>query len=148
VAADVDARAKTLASLPLFIRLPRDVMARIAGLATDFEVPAGQLLIEANLAGAGMFVIEEGVVVVHTRTGHLELGPGEVIGELALFTSRGVRTARVQAKTPVRALALGRESFCKLVAEEPALSLGLLEVLAERLAAAVGADPGQTGSPI
>ena len=137
----IGARAKTLASLPVFTRLSASVMERIAALATDFEVPAGQLLIEANAAGSGMFVIEEGVVVVHTRSaGRVELGPGEVIGELALFTSRGVRTARVQAKTPVRCLALGREDFCKLVADEPSLALGLLEVLAERLAVAVGAD--------
>ena len=140
MATSIDARAKTLASLPLFTRLPPDVMEKIATLATSFEVPAGQLLIEANLVGSGMFVIEDGTVIVHTRTGRIELGAGEVIGELALFTSRGLRTARVQAKTPVRCLALGREDFCRLVTEEPSLAIGLLEVLAERLASAVGAD--------
>jgi cGMP-dependent protein kinase len=140
MATSIDARAKTLASLPLFTRLPPDVMEKIATLATSFEVPAGQLLIEANLVGSGMFVIEDGTVIVHTRTGRIELGAGEVIGELALFTSRGLRTARVQAKTPVRCLALGREDFCRLVTEEPPLAIGLLEVLAERLASAVGAD--------
>lgn len=115
-------------------------MERIAGLATDFEAPAGLLLIEANEPGAGMFVIEEGVAAVQTRTGRYELGPGEVVGELALFTAEGVRTARVQAKTDVRCLAVRRDDFCKLLLDEPTVAVALLEVLAERLAAAMTGD--------
>jgi CRP/FNR family cyclic AMP-dependent transcriptional regulator len=140
VAASIDARARTLASVPLFTRLSPSVIAQLASLATEFEVPAGQLLIEANAKGSGMFVIEQGVVVVQTRAGRLELGPGEVIGELALLTAKGVRTARVQAKTLVRCLAVGRDDFCNLLLDEPRVAVALLEVLAERLAAAVGAE--------
>jgi CRP-like cAMP-binding protein len=60
-----------------------------------------------------------------------------VVGELALFTAEGIRTARVQTQTPVRCLALGRDDFCQLLLDEPRVAVALLEVLAERLAAEV-----------
>jgi CRP/FNR family transcriptional regulator, cyclic AMP receptor protein len=63
-----------------------------------------------------------------------ELGPGEVVGELALLRRDGARSARVQAKTPVRCLAIDRESFRRLLAEEPGLALAILEVVVDRLA--------------
>jgi CRP-like cAMP-binding protein len=135
----IDTRAQKLAALPLFARLAPAAMERVAGLAAEFEAPAGLLLIEANEPGAGMFVIEEGNVVVSTRTGRYELGPGDVVGELALFTAEGLRTARVQTLTDVRCLALRREDFCQLLLDEPTVAVALLEVLAERLAAEVTA---------
>jgi CRP-like cAMP-binding protein len=132
-----DTRVRKLAAVPLFARVTPEAMARIAALATEFEAPTGLLLIEANEPGAGMFVIEEGSVLVSTRTGRYELGPGDVVGELALFTAAGIRTARVQTQTPVRCLALRREDFCQLLLDEPRVAVALLEVLAERLAAEV-----------
>jgi trk/ktr system potassium uptake protein len=82
-----------------------------------------------------MFVIEEGTVVVQARgRRRRELGAGEAVGELALLTSAGVRTARVQATTPVRCLAVARDDFRRLLLAEPALAVALLEIVATRLA--------------
>jgi CRP-like cAMP-binding protein len=131
---DVDARTRTLVSVPLFAGLPEATMRRIAEAACDFDVPAGQLLIEANAPGSGMFVIEEGSVEVHTHTGTFRLGPGECIGELALLTAEGVRSARAQATTPVRALALARDDFRAILDDDHGLALWLLETVATRLA--------------
>jgi CRP-like cAMP-binding protein len=39
----------------------------------------------------------------------------------------------VQAQTPVRCLAIDRESFRQLLADEPKLALAILEVVVERL---------------
>lgn len=130
----VDARTRTLAVVPLFSGLPHETMKRIAEVACDFEAPAGFVLIEAGTAGSGMFVLEEGRVDVHTHAGHVELGPGEAIGELALLTARGVRTARVQAKTPVRCLAIARDDFQTILDADHGLALWLLETVATRLA--------------
>ena len=135
--ASLAARTRTLSDVPLFQGLPQATMRRIARVAADFEVPAGHVLIEANTAGSGMFVLEEGVVLVQMRGRKaLELGPGQAVGELALLTAAGLRTARVQAKTPVRCLAIARDDFRTLLAEEPKLTLWLLETVATRLARA------------
>jgi CRP-like cAMP-binding protein len=134
VTTDLDTRTRTLAAVPLFAGLPATTMQRIAAAACDFDVPAGQLLIEANAPGSGMFVIVDGSVEVHTHTGTFQLGPGEAIGELALLTARGVRSGRAQATTPVRALALARDDFGAILADDHGLALWLLETIATRLA--------------
>jgi CRP-like cAMP-binding protein len=143
VPASIAARTRTISGVPLFQGLPHATMRRIAWVAADFEVPAGHILIEASTAGSGMFVIEEGVVVVQTRSRRaLELGPGEAVGELALLTAAGLRTARVQAKTPVRCFAIARDDFRTLLTQEPKLTLWLLETVATRLADASAPSSG------
>jgi CRP-like cAMP-binding protein len=120
--------------VPLFSELSLWSLERIARVASEVELPAGRVLIEPNAPGAGMFLIQEGTVVVHIRgKGPRELGPGEVVGELALLRRDGARSARVQAKTAVRCLAIDRESFRRLLADEPKLALAILEVVVERL---------------
>ena len=48
-----------------------------------------------------MFFIAEGTAVVETKRDHVELGPGQFFGELALMKPDAIRTARVRAKTPL-----------------------------------------------
>jgi CRP-like cAMP-binding protein len=136
---DLDARMRTLSTVSLFAGLPPETVVRIARCAAPYDVPAGQILIESNTPGAGMFVIEDGVVEVHTHSRTLELGSGECIGELALLTAEGLRSARVQAKTPVRCLAIRRDDFQSILRDDHALALWLLEVVATRLAEASAA---------
>lgn len=119
--------------MPLFSELPTKSLQRILKMANEFEAPAGQILVQPNMPGSGMFVIEEGTVVAHTARRDIEMGPGDCFGELSLLTDR-VRTARVQAKTPVKCLAIARADFLKLVETEPKMAVGLLEILASRLA--------------
>ncbi|HZO97130.1 MAG TPA: cyclic nucleotide-binding domain-containing protein [Gaiellaceae bacterium] len=128
-------RGEALRRVPVFAGVSGRALAQVARAATELELPAGQVLIEAGAAGAGMFVVLEGVAVVETKgRRRVELGPGECVGELALLTAQGVRTARVRAKTPLRCLAIARSDFRRLLVEEPRLALALLETLATRLA--------------
>ncbi len=77
----------------------------------EFEVPAGQVIIEFGQTGAGLFVITSGTVVVDAPEGSRELGPGESFGEIALERDGGTRTARVRAKTDVKLVAIDRVEF-------------------------------------
>ena len=129
-------RVVALRKVPLFSGLSKRTLEQIARASTEVDVPQGQLLIEPKAQGSGLFVIQEGTVAVQTRDRkRVELGAGEVVGELALLRSDGARTARVQAVSPVRCLALDRRSFRGLLESEPKLALALLETLAERLGA-------------
>ena len=86
--------------------------------------------------GLGLFVIEEGRVARPTRAPRrLELGPGEVVGELALLTDggppHGPRPGRDAGPLPRD---LARTTSAELLDTEPRLALSLLETW-RRLAA-------------
>jgi CRP-like cAMP-binding protein len=123
-----------LRAIPLFAELDERALALIAGVAAEFEASAGHVLVERGQEGAGMFVLEEGTVIVDLPGGHtLHRGPGEFFGELALLGG-GPRTARVRAATAVRCLAIGRRDFAQLLESEPRIAVAMLPVLARRLA--------------
>ncbi len=130
----VSSRVNALKTIPLFASLPEKSLRRILECANEVEVPAGQVLVQPGLEGSGLFVIEDGTVVVELPQRKAELGAGECFGELALLTPDAVRTARVRAKTPVRVLAISRYDFRKLLESEPKLALSMLETVATRLA--------------
>jgi CRP-like cAMP-binding protein len=129
------ARVERLRQLPLFSELSDDSLERLAAITTEIDVPAGQTLIRPYDPGLGMFVIEEGKVVVEMREGReVELGEGEFFGELALLVPEAVRVARVRAETDVRCVAIDRDAFAALLEEEPRIAVAMLPVLARRLA--------------
>ena len=122
-----------LRDVPLFADLHDHTLKRIAELSTEFEEPAGWVLVEVGQPGSGMFVLEEGTVEVQTPDGRVwDLGPGEFFGELALLTDQP-RQARIRAKTPVRCLAISRRDFSKLLNEEPEIAVAMLPKLAQRI---------------
>jgi CPA1 family monovalent cation:H+ antiporter len=129
-----------LRAMPVFAGLGDAALERVAGAVTVLEVPAGQVLVEPRQAGVGMFVVEDGTVSVELRGRTLELGAGEVFGELALLVPEATRAARVRAATTVRCLALSRQDFLDLVETEPTVALAMLQVLARRLLREIGAD--------
>jgi CRP/FNR family transcriptional regulator len=136
VSAAVD--SERLRRLPLFAGLGEESLARVAAIATELDCPAGTVLAQADDAGSGMYVVEEGTVVVEARGGfRAELGEGEFVGELTLLVPDAHRVARVRALTDVRCLAIGRQEFGALLAQEPRIALAMLPVVARRLVAAM-----------
>jgi len=126
--------AALLRKSPLFARFDDETLERIAARFTEVEVPPNQVLIEARTAGAGLYVICDGTVVVEAHGMERELGAGDVVGEISLLEDDGTRRARVTAKTPVRCLALGRADFEQLVKEVPELGRAVRELAQKRLA--------------
>src|SRR5256885_5723347 len=117
-------RTDALARVPVFAGLSRRSLERIARIAKDLELRAGQVLIEPRAKGSGMFVLLDGAVTVRTRGKRArELDPGDIVGELALLTPDAMRTARVRAKTPVRCLAISRGDFRKILTDEPSVAI-------------------------
>lgn len=128
--------AGDLRGIPLFAELPDESLDRIAGICTEFDAPAGHVLVEVGHAGSGMFIIREGSVAVELPGGgSVELGPGDFFGEAALLTD-APRMARVRARSSVRCLAIGRRDFANLLREEPAIAVQMLPVVARRMSEA------------
>jgi NADH dehydrogenase len=89
-----------------------DLTARI-GYA---HYPAGDYIFHQGDPGHDLFVIEEGEVEVCRARDHgaeeviAIMGPGDFFGEIALIEERP-RTASVRARTPVKAVVMGRKPF-------------------------------------
>jgi CRP-like cAMP-binding protein len=86
-----------------------------------------------------VFVLTEGEVAVVSpaRAGaeqvHSIVGPGELLGELALLAN-GRRTAGARATSQTVAWAIGRDAFWAFLEATPSGSSALLRQVAERLA--------------
>jgi len=124
--------------IPLFAGLDDEALEHVAGLFSEVEAPAGQVIVEHGHAGSGMFLLEEGTVSVELPGGPVELGPGEFFGELSILADDVPRTARVRSSTPIRALVIGRPDFAHLLEEQPRIAVAMLRVLAHRLADTLG----------
>jgi CRP-like cAMP-binding protein len=96
-------------------------------VGAESAVAAGQVLIERGQHGAGLYVILEGTVIVEAPEGTRELGPGAVVGERALLSADGTRTARVRATSDVRVLAIDRIEFERLCADDAGLARRLTD---------------------
>jgi CRP-like cAMP-binding protein len=133
----LDERAGKLCQISLFRDLDEAALKRIAALMTEFECPAGMVMMQADQPGAGLLLLEEGTVVVSTRNAEIELGPGECVGELALLDERGTHAARVRAMSDIRGFAIDRQHFTEMLGAEPQVALAMLRVVAHRLADAI-----------
>jgi CRP-like cAMP-binding protein len=91
-----------------------------AGSALSFG--AGQVLIESGKPGTGLYVVVDGRLVVEAPDGTRELGPGSVVGERALLSADGMRSARVRALTAGVVVAVDRAEVDRLCAEDPAFA--------------------------
>jgi CRP/FNR family cyclic AMP-dependent transcriptional regulator len=106
-----------LRALPLFADLEDEQLDLLAEATSQFEAPAGQMLIERGKPGSGLFVLETGEAVVEAPEGNRQLRPGDVFGERALLGDEVHRTARVRAQTEVRCLAIARIAIEQLIRE-------------------------------
>lgn len=123
----------TLRSVPIFSGLSDEGLERVARCSAELRVAPGQVIALPGDAPSGAFVVLDGTVTVELRGRSIDLGPGEIVGELALLVPETGRTARVRAATDARCLSLPREDFLALVENEPSFALALLRELAERL---------------
>ena len=126
-------RVAQLRSVPLFGGLDDAALERVSACATEVDVREGLLLAERGQPGSGLFVILDGSARVELPQQSVELGPGQVVGELALLTDEGDRAVRVSAATDMRCLAIRRDDFTRLLEEEPRIAVPLLRAVAERL---------------
>ncbi len=125
--------ADRLCNVPLFVDLDLDHLRAVAKLVSEFEAEAGHVLVQPGMVGAGLFLIEEGSATLSVQDRDVELGAGEIVGELALLDDRAVHTTRVRTKTVVRGYCISRDDFDALLHDEPKIAIPMLKVLAKRL---------------
>ncbi len=129
-------RAESLREVDLFSDCSKKELQHIARKAEQVDFTAGDNIVEEGSGGAMAgyaFVIVHGTAVVR-RNGRkvAEIGPGESIGEMALFDD-GPRTASVVAATDMEAIMLSRRELKGIIDSTPSVAHKLLSELAGRL---------------
>ena len=94
---------------------------------------AGHVVFTAGDPGDLMYVVKEGEVeVVVNNTVVDTIGPGGVIGEMALLEAKP-RSATVVTKTDCQLIPIDEKRFLSLVQQRPHFSLAIMRMLADRL---------------
>lgn len=143
----MDSNAALLVDIPLFSKLPPDMLAHLASVARDVEIAAGQVLFRDGDPGDTLYVLKTGRVEVLVDEQVVRShGRGEAMGELALL-SGGRRTATVRARRDSSMLALDRAEFDGLLSGQPEFALALIRELALRQPRA-DAPPPKTSAAV
>ncbi|HSU01252.1 MAG TPA: DHA2 family efflux MFS transporter permease subunit [Nocardioides sp.] len=125
--------ATDLSDVPMLAALPADARHRLEAASRLVRVPAGAWLMQAGDPPGAAYVVRAGRLEVDID-GRLvrELGPGEVLGEMALLTGEE-RSASVRARRDTTVLELPRAAFDDLLGTDPAASRVVLTQVAQRL---------------
>ena len=95
-----------LKAIPLFSQLSDEEANRLAAFATETSAAEGQILMKEGDYSVELIAIEEGTAdIIQDGKKVASLGPGDLIGEMALF-NREPRNADVIATSPMRLLKL------------------------------------------
>jgi CRP-like cAMP-binding protein len=95
-----------LKAIPLFSHLSDEEANRLAAFATETSAAEGQILMKQGDYAVELIAIEEGTAdIIQDGKKVASLGPGDLIGEMALF-NREPRNADVIATSPMRLLKL------------------------------------------
>lgn len=126
-------RVDLLDRVPLFADVPREVLAKLAEIAEESDVPAGSVLTHEGRHEGYFFVVVSGSVRIE-RGGRTinTLGPGDFLGSIALVDA-GPRTATAIAETDSRVLSITNEQFRELLDASPALRTAVLEAAEHNL---------------
>lgn len=100
-----------LAGLPMLAPLPTAALERVARTATTLDVPAGAALVVEGEPTDSCYVVADGSFDVGVGGRRVRgVGPGDVIGEVALLVSAPA-TATLTAATPGVVVRIARDPF-------------------------------------
>ncbi len=127
-----------LTSVPLFASLSDQERRRIAQSADEVDLPEGEHLVREGRFAYEIFVIEEGTAKVLRGDEHIaDLGPGDVIGEMATMTD-GQRNATVISTSPVTLIVMTAREFRHIAQDMPSVGARIQEIIEERTKALTG----------
>lgn len=127
-----------LSTVPMFEALPLESRHRLESASTLVAVPAGTWLIQEGDPPGSAYLVRRGRLEVSVG-GRIvrELGPGDVLGEIALLTGER-RSAGVRARRDSTVLEVPRAAFEAAIETDPSASRFVLTQVVERLRTAEG----------
>ena len=129
---------EALRSVPLFNRLDNAAAAKLRGLLSVRDVPAGTLLFKVGDVGDAMFLIEAGRVRIYIHDGDgddvtlAELATGDFFGEMAIVDGKP-RSAHAAVTEEARLAVLSRKDFLEFVRGNVDVALEMVSAISDRL---------------
>ena len=121
-----------LPGIKLFITLQNQIISDIASRMCQHRYEAGEHLIREGEPGEFMLIIKQGTVTVKLEDRDIELGKGEVLGEISLLSGTPSK-ADVIAGTDTVALAIHRDDFMELMERHTDLATLMTDLMKSRM---------------
>ncbi len=126
----------TLAASRLFRGVARERLLERLKPIGEVNLRAGAVLLDYGQRNANIYLLLSGRLAVYldddARIAVAHIEPGECVGEIAVIDDEAA-SASVIALEPARVLVTNAAHLWALMAEEPAVALNLLRILAERI---------------
>ncbi|MEO7424774.1 MAG: DUF4388 domain-containing protein [Fibrobacteria bacterium] len=132
--------AENQMAMPFLDQMPATVARAFRERASAHTFRAGDIILQANTTSSHFHVLVKGMVRIASRGADgrvLELSvlrKGDCFGEMSILTGAATSN-QVDAMEEVLTIAISKESFHKLVAEFPVLSIILYRMLSKRIKA-------------
>lgn len=141
-----DDAVQLLRQAPLFAQVPEAALRQLAAGAALCRLQAGGWLFREGDAGEKLFVVLSGRLEAVAESPPPErvlrlLARGEVIGEVAFITG-STRSASVRARRDADLLEIPYDAFRELMRQHTDVGVGLLQMVARRLATPAATPPG------
>ena len=125
----------SLLASELALTVPTSEFQALDRLATKIQIAAGEEIVRADEFGRECFIVIDGEFRVQLDDTEITVGPGAVIGELALLTLKP-RNASVTATVDSSVYVLNRAEFATVMDVCPKLSRYILDGAVRRTAEA------------
>ncbi|MBI5546248.1 MAG: cyclic nucleotide-binding domain-containing protein, partial [Deltaproteobacteria bacterium] len=130
---------EALKAIPIFAELALEDMKDLYRIGEQKRFAEGEVLVEADVEAPGLTVLAEGAADVLAGDRKLNtLKPGDYLGEISLIQG-GRTSARVVARSPIRALTISRERFEHYLYAHEAAATRIWKLFAVNLAERVRA---------
>ncbi len=128
-----DGKIEALRSVALFGDLRQRDLEQVAKLTDEVDLPAGYVLMREGENANQAFIIASGEARVERGGREIAtVGPGEVLGEMALV-AEGPRGATATLTKPSHLFVLGHREFHSLMETQPTVRDCVLNEVARRL---------------
>lgn len=123
----------------MLARLPERERAALLECARPVAFPRGSFLYHEGQPGQSLYIVSSGRVGVWSGGERgapilvATMGPGDVVGEMAVIGSEHVRTASVQAMTDVRAVQFDGRDIEAILARQPRAYVLFVDLLIARV---------------
>ena len=126
---------------PLLSLMERDALRLLAFAAESRILRAGDVVFRAGEPSDGAILVVSGAIAITTqedgRPAEEIVGPGAMIGELALFTSLPRQVTAI-AREPTQVMRLPRSVMRRVLGESPDSAEAIMAAIGDRLRGFVG----------
>ena len=126
-------RVIILKTVSIFAETPDEILAEVAAICDEIELPGGQTVFEKGDPGDSLYIIVSGQVRVHDDDRLLNyLNERDVFGEMAVLDPE-TRSASVTTVEETRLLRVDQQALFEVMDDRPEVARGIIQVLSRHL---------------